>query len=415
MNREYFNHRASPVDGSLELRDHAANAQPVPGLPRNHGGNYATSGYPPTSGGLTGGSLRSTRSTQAGTAYARPQGSLRRNGYHHEAATRPTAFDEARYNAPNLQPYVPDASERRGTPEYFGAGNGNATQTIDYSYRRNHHQPQQQEQEQRRQQPLTPIKTSAANGYHMPATHSTSAQRFSGDSGDEATSSPSSGDFSRHATVLSGNARLVASSARMSSELTEKHGMSSQRAEFGYSSPAKESFSPSPERDEIADIIADMSKTRISPSDDSDGLFISRNTSSTRVYLQLGDCTKRVALTERPTQTALINLFIETYQGRLAEDPESLPTIYINDAKRQDLFYELEDMSDVVDGAVLSWRTQPLSSRSNDPVKAQDDGSKGADVRAEVCELAAIVRTLAETVAQIPAQMRSELANAVDK
>ncbi|KAJ1868781.1 Bud site selection protein 6, partial [Coemansia sp. S17] len=127
----------------------------------------------------------------------------------------------------------------------------------------------------------------------------------------------------------------------------------------------------------------------------------------------LGDSTKRVVLTERPSQTNLINLFIEKYRDRLAENPESLPTIYINDAKNRDLFYELEDMADVVDGSILSWRTLPLSSASNVAKSLDDDSKSAATLRSEVGDLASVVRSLAETVAQIPAQIKSELASAV--
>ncbi|KAJ2459718.1 Bud site selection protein 6 [Coemansia sp. RSA 2337] len=163
-----------------------------------------------------------------------------------------------------------------------------------------------------------------------------------------------------------------------------------------------------------------MSTARITSGDDndledndsSDALFIGKK-SPVHVFLQLGDSTKRVVLTERPSQTNLINLFIEKYRDRLAENPESLPTIYINDAKNRDLFYELEDMADVVDGSILSWRTLPLSSASNVAKSLDDDSKSAATLRSEVGDLASVVRSLAETVAQIPAQIKSELASAV--
>ncbi|KAJ2033547.1 Bud site selection protein 6 [Coemansia sp. S3946] len=412
MNRDYFRHMGHS-QASPEPYDQAtATSPPVPGMPRSNASNYPTSGYP-AANALTSGSLRSTRSTQANAAYARPQGSLRRNGYHpHEANAHTAAgYEDSRYNAPNLQPFVPDASERRGTPEYYGSNNSNA-QTIDYNYRRNNHSYQQP--------PLpSPIKTHGS-GYNMPARSASGARRYSRDHDDDAKSNRSSGDFSRHAALL-GNARLV--SGRIDREPSaEVLPLSSHRVEFGSTNPAKASFSssPSPERDEIADIIADMSTARITSGDDndledndsSDALFIGKK-SPVHVFLQLGDSTKRVVLTERPSQTNLINLFIEKYRDRLAENPESLPTIYINDAKNRDLFYELEDMADVVDGSILSWRTLPLSSASNVAKSLDDDSKSAATLRSEVGDLASVVRSLAETVAQIPAQIKSELASAV--
>ncbi|KAJ2827960.1 Bud site selection protein 6 [Coemansia furcata] len=407
MNREYFRHMGHS-QASPEPHDQvAANSPPVPGIPRSYASNYPASGYPVTNA-PTSGSLRSTRSTQANAAYARPQGSLRRNGYHpHEASAHTAAgYEDSRYNAPNLQPFVPDASERRGTPEYYGSNNA---QTIDYNYRRNNHSYQQPA-------PLpAPIKTHGSS-YNMPARSASGARRYSRDQEDDVRSNRSSGDFSRQAALL-GSARLV--SGRVDREPEEVLPLSSQRVEFGAINHAKASFSSSlsPERDEIADIIADMSTARITSGDDndlvgsdsSDGLFIGTK-SPVHVFLQLGDSAKRVALTERPSQTSLINLFIEKYRARLAEDPESLPTIYINDAKNRDLFYELEDMTDVIDGSILSWRTRPLSA-----AKSLDNNSKGASLRSEVGDLATIVRSLAETVAQLPAQIRGELASAVSE
>ncbi|KAJ2412362.1 Bud site selection protein 6, partial [Coemansia sp. RSA 2530] len=298
-------------------------------------------------------------------------------------------------------PYVPDGNERRGTPEYYGS-NGSNVQTADFNYRRNNHTYQQP----------SPIKTQGS--FKMPPRSASGARRYSRDQDDDARSNRSSGDFSRQ-TALLGSARLV--SGRLDREPSEEAlNLSSQRVEFGSTNPVKASFSSSfsPERDEIADIIADMSTTRITSGDDgveendSNGaLFISGKT-PVHVFLQLGDSAKRVTLAEKPTQTLLINLFIEKYRDRLAEDPESLPTIYINDAKNRDLFYELEDVADVIDGSMLSWRTQPLSAAK--PHDSKDDSTA---LRSEVGDLASIVRSLAETVAQLPAQMRSELASAV--
>ncbi|KAJ2326829.1 Bud site selection protein 6, partial [Coemansia sp. RSA 2681] len=420
MNRDYFRHHGH-AQSSPEPRDQTTAISPpaVPGMSRGYASNYAVaSGFPATSG-LTGGSLRSTRSSQANTAYTRPQGSLRRNGYlPHEASAHPAAgaYEEARYNAPNLQPFVADSTERRGTPEYYSANNSNSAQTTDYSYRRNqHYQPP----------PLpSPINT-LGNSYNMSPVRATSrSRRYSRDREGEPTSNHSSGDFSRH-TALMGSARLV--SGRMDSgEAVSEDALAvpSQRVEFGSTNPAKASFSSSlsPERDEIADIIADMSTARITSGDDndledndsSDALFIGGK-SPVHVYLQLGDSTKRVVLAERPSQTILINLFIEKYRGRLAEeDPESLPAIYINDTKNRDLFYELEDMADVVDGSILSWRAQPLSSVTS-AAKPLGDDKDGAALKSEVGDLASIVRALAETVTHLPAQIRSELASAVEQ
>ncbi|KAJ2740105.1 hypothetical protein GGI20_005980, partial [Coemansia sp. BCRC 34301] len=350
MNRDYFHHH-SHAQSSPEPRDLTTTISPqtppVPGMQRGYASNYAASGFPATSG-LTGGSLRSTRSSQANTAYARPQGSLRRNGYLlHEASAQSTAaaYEDTRYNAPNLQPFVPDPTERRGTPEHYGANNSSSASAMDHSYRRNQHYQQPP--------PLpSPINTHGSS-YNIPPARSASRARRQ--SRDGTTSNHSSGDFSRHAALL-GSARLVSGRMDGGEPGVEALAVPSQRVEFGSTNKAKASLSPSlsPERDEIADIIADMSTARITSGDDndfgdsnsSDALFIGGK-SSVHVYLQLGDSTKRVALTERPSQTILVNLFIEKYRGRLAEDSESLPAIYINDAKSHDLFYELEDMADI--------------------------------------------------------------------
>ncbi|KAJ2736316.1 Bud site selection protein 6 [Coemansia sp. BCRC 34962] len=400
MNREYYRHMGH-TQASPEPRDQATATSPsVPGMPRSYVSNYP--GYPATNA-PTSGSLRSTRSTQANAAYTRPQVSLRRNGYHpQETGTQAAAagYEDSRYIAPNLQPYVPDGNERRGTPEYYSSNSSNL-QAADFNYRRNNHTYQQP----------SPIKTQGS--FNMPPRSASGARRYSRDQEDDARSNRSSGDFSRQ-TALLGSARLV--SGRLDRESSEEVlPLSSQRVEFGSTNPVKASFSSSfsPERDEIADIIADMSTTRITSGDDgmeendSNGALFIGGKASVHVFLQLGDSVKRVTLTERPTQTLLINLFIEKYRGRLAEDSESLPTIYINDAKNRDLFYELEDMANVIDGSILSWRTQPLSAAK--PLESKDTST----LRSEVGDLASIVRSLAETVAQLPAQMRSELASAV--
>ncbi|KAJ2798073.1 Bud site selection protein 6 [Coemansia guatemalensis] len=184
----------------------------------------------------------------------------------------------------------------------------------------------------------------------------------------------------------------------------------SQRVEFSYTNPAMSTLAQahSPDHDEIAGIIADMTKTRISASDNDDDSN-DRPKPAMHVYLQLGDDTKR-ALLEDPSPTSLVNLFIEKYQGRLDDNPEVLPSIYIKDPKAN-VLYELEDMADVVDGAVLSWHNRPITQETKAEPDAKDD--EKASTQQNVEGLSTIVSALAETVAQLPVQLRDELATAV--
>ncbi|KAJ2822988.1 Bud site selection protein 6 [Coemansia erecta] len=433
----------------------AAPSRPSP-LPRNYNNNYSNNNY---SYGAPSGSLRSTRSTN--NAYARgelPAGTRAvqpRRG--HAFTAEPHAFDgnnafrssaspppPQQQQRAHLQPFVPDASERR-TPDMY-------TQTIDYSYRRGQQAPLSV--------PSGPVVTTFPEDEYM---RTTSARKFrSGDYEDGGAGPSNNVRYARRGSSASsqndalsgraspraplGNARLIAGRAKAT---RDSIGMAlsppprpvpSSRVEFGFSSPAMATLAQSPEHDEIADIIADMTKTRISP------LNIVPDVEErprAHVLLQLGDDVKRAVLEGAPSLTLLVNLFIEKYQSRLAEDPEALPEIYIRDPKSK-VFYELEDMADVVDGAVLSWRTKPLveskagiSAESNDaksvesndakPVEPNDESSaelndKGpaesqpADNKDHgIADLAKTVAALAETVAALPAQLTSELNGAMQQ
>ncbi|KAJ2721684.1 Bud site selection protein 6 [Coemansia sp. Benny D115] len=373
-----------------------------PSMRRAYGGNYADMN----------GSLRSTRSNAAAhqtnytrpehttatttTTRAAPQGSLRRAYL--------GSYDDGsgNYSAPqHLQPYVPDASERR-TPDYANS----PSQPLADPYSR---------------RAVVPEPRVVAAPTSLPpavVTSMYSSQEYNGRRPEEPirygrrgsnTSSPSAG--------ISGS-RMFSVEARKSPG--PQRIFPAQRVEFGYTAPvrAQAARSPSPllsgERDEIADIIADMSKPRVSP-----GLTGS-------VFLQLGDETKKAKLSgERLTMTALVNLFIEKYQRQLAEEPETLPSVYIKDSA-SGVFYELEDMQDVVDGSVLCWHAKPLNSADSADAKPEVksdvvDSTKHIDeqqnnvVREQLESLAGVVKSLSETVDRLPAQLREELGSvAVD-
>ncbi|KAJ2387378.1 Bud site selection protein 6, partial [Coemansia sp. RSA 2559] len=188
-------------------------------------------------------------------------------------------------------------------------------------------------------------------------------------------------------------------SRRTSSRLlpaTTAATIASQRVDFGYTSPAMMVASRSPERDdEIADIIADMSKTRITAQGDSTTNESSAEDVDTRnrsspvrfVFLQLGDDTKKAVVdgSGAPSHVQLVNLFIDKFQGRLAEDPDTVPSVYIKDPA-SGVFYELEDTDDVGTGSLLQWRPAPLAR------KADDSGTPAA-----VEALAETVRALSAT------------------
>ncbi|KAJ1732311.1 Bud site selection protein 6 [Coemansia biformis] len=383
---------------SPEPAEYAAAMDPAARpLPRAYG-NYSYSKAGAGFGPAPSGSLRTTRSAHA---YARNEvpSSMQAQGptsVRHGPLQGQQAYDgseHAAYNAaasrqqqqqqqrPHLQPYVADASERR-TQDYLVA------QTMEYGYR----SPPSM--------PSGPVVTTYPSEYaaRKPVGVPTSYRRSSiasSKSGYDGMSGRGTPTERYHASAqLVGGAKTAAAAA-------------SQRVEFGFTSPAMATLehSPSPEDDEIADIIADMTKTRIS----ADG-------SPIRVFLQLGDDTKRAELSEEPTHTALVNLFIEKYRGRLADDPDALPSVYVKDPKAG-VFYELEDMADVVDGATLCWHTQPLGKNSDGdgPGDAAAAPAGSAKKEQSTGELAAVVAALADTVAQLPAQLKAELAATVEE
>ncbi|KAJ2388052.1 Bud site selection protein 6 [Coemansia sp. RSA 2611] len=434
MDRSHVSYRAvdsrSPEPFEYTAPAFAAPSRPSP-LPRNYGSSNNNYSY-----GVLSGSLRSTRSSGAPNAYPRgelpagaraPQGSQRRGHAFSPANNQP--FDANNgygssspppQRAPHLQPYVPDANERR-TPDMYA-------QRVDYGYRRG--QQQQQAAGGPPSMPSGPVVTSFPENEYGPRTSSTRKFRASGYEdggagpsnnaryGRRGSSASSQNGFenvpsratSPRAPAL-GNARLIAGRAKAT---RDSIGMSlspgprpvpSQRVEFGYTNPAMVTLAQSPEHDEIADIIADMTKARISPANAAE-----TEKPKAHVFLQLGDDTKRAELVEEPTQTLLVNLFIEKYHGRLAENPEALPEIYIEDPRAK-VFYELEDMADVVDGAVLSWRSRALDGSKD------EGGSEGEDTRPSadhgIADLAKTVAVLADTVAALPSQFKDELDGAM--
>ncbi|KAJ2792958.1 Bud site selection protein 6, partial [Coemansia helicoidea] len=278
----------------------------------------------------------------------------------------------------HLQPFVADDSERR-TPDYL------AGQAAEHAYR----PPPSM--------PSGPVVTTYPEEYaaQNPLPGHAGYRR-----GSVASSKSGYGDAAARSTPT----ERYHSGARVAAPRpTAAAAAGSQYVEFGYTSPAMATLenSPPPEDDEIADIIADMTKTRIT----ADG-------SPIRVFLQLGDDTKRVELADEPTHTTLVNLFIDKYRGRLADDPEALPAVYVKDRKAG-VFYELEDMADVVDGAVLSWRTKPLA-KGDGGGSAGDSSAEDAPKEQARDELAAVVAALAETVAQLPAKLKAEMASAAE-
>ncbi|KAJ1942391.1 Bud site selection protein 6, partial [Linderina macrospora] len=329
-------------------------------------------------GGFGNGSLRTTRSS--GGAFARTNqpslprvrtGTMQRRPIY-DAPTSP--YDRTPdYTSPTggsgFQPYIPDGGDRR-TPELHAA-----TRTIDYSYN------------------------------EAPMDGAGGIRRYRVD-----------GHMSPYEPAMAGEeGRHVVGSARLMAGRSEMQGVS-QRVEFGYTAPAPRAtyaHSDSSEHDEIAEIIADMSKAQM-PAGVVD-LGDDRH-----VYLQLGEDTKRVRLPEPVTQTTLIQLFIEKYRARLAEEVNTLPSIYIKDPVSGH-FYELEEMADVVDGSVLSWRAQPTqptaaaSTAAAEPKKQEEEEEEKVPsaMQAQIEGLAEIVRALADSVAKLPEQLRGELATAV--
>ncbi|KAJ2675916.1 Bud site selection protein 6 [Coemansia sp. RSA 1085] len=397
-----------------------APSRPSP-LPRNyHSNNYSY--------GAPSGSLRSTRSSGA-QAYSRgelalgarhAQGSLRR-GHAFTAETPRQTFD-ANNNAyrtasptpqqQHLHPFVPDTRDRR-TPDIY-------TQTVDYSYRS---QKQPPVSGAPLNMPSGPVLTSYPDNEYAPRTSSIRkykvgnyedggagpsnniqyARRGSSASSHNGMDAALGRTVSPRPTAALGNARLISGHAKTARDSMSpgSRQVSSHRVEFGYTNPAKATLAQSPEHDddEIADIIADMTKARISPANNAG----STEKAKRHVLLQLGDDVKRAELCEEPSHTLLANLFIEKYQGRLAENPDAVPEIYIKDAKAG-VFYELEDMSDVVDGSVLCWRMKSLTEAESQE-KAPTDAA----------ELAKTLASLNEVVSTLPTKIKDELDTAIQR
>ena len=72
---------------------------------------------------------------------------------------------------------------------------------------------------------------------------------------------------------------------------------------------------------------------------------------SRTIYLQLGREVKKAVLATEPSITSLSLLFTERFQ--YAPDLVDFPAIYVRDP-RSGVQYELEDMSEVRDGSLLS-------------------------------------------------------------
>ncbi|KAJ2546540.1 Bud site selection protein 6, partial [Coemansia sp. RSA 1933] len=197
--------------------------------------------------------------------------------------------------------------------------------------------------------------------------------------------------------------------------------VASRRVEFGHTNPAMAMMAAqSPERDdEIADIIADMSNTRIAAPGGSDANSSRSNSNSNsnagdvsaHVYLQLGDDVKQAVLGAAPSHVDLANLFIDKFQARLAENPHTVPTIYIKHPNHG-VFYELEDVADVVDGSVLQWRSQPLAVDAS-PKQSKEEDSPVATKSDDVQALEAIAKSLSDTMMQLPAQVKAEMDSAL--
>ncbi|KAJ1963837.1 Bud site selection protein 6 [Dipsacomyces acuminosporus] len=456
MNRGYANHRmlSGMAARSPEPNDYSSanpgterTAQKMWQQQQQHQNQQQQAppsrGYNTAYGGVGNGSLRSTRSS--GGAYARndhnsavsrmPYSSAQRNahGVPYDGNTSSSAFDnsDAYASQSHFQPYVPDVEERRAAEHSSG------TRTIDYSYTASNRPGSSHATAPLQVTTSYPDsdytqRTASMRRYKVHDT-SDSSQAFSSDSarpsaggGGNASGEQSPNlDYSERHIV--GNARLLSGRVNAAPitrpmEMSKSPGLNrlpSQRVEFGYTAPMKSTFaqSESPENDEIADIIADMSRTRISPANisalDLDSPAGDKR-SEKHVYLQLGDDLKRVSLTDQPTQTTLINLFIEKYRERLAEESDVLPSIYIKDSDTG-VFYELEDTSEVVNGSVLSWRTKPLNSVEAEARVAGESTADGpkASPNPEIESLAAMVKSLAETVSLLPAQFKNELAEAI--
>ncbi|KAJ1801676.1 Bud site selection protein 6 [Coemansia sp. RSA 2399] len=343
----------------------------------------ATSNYGNAGPISTMGSLRSTRST----AGNKPQ--ARRAHEYLQSNSEITGLSS------HLQPFVADTSggttaAQAGPTDYgyhrrmTGASAGRPTSSRSTAM----------------QQP--PASTSFGNVDYVPRTSSMRKYNIAGDYEDTRATQPP--------FAVSADAYSRRTSSRMLPATTA--AIASQRVDFGYTSPTMMVASRSPERDdEIADIIADMSKTRITAQGDSTTNESSAEDVDTRnrsspvrfVFLQLGDDTRKAVIDGpgAPSHVELVNLFIDKFQGRLAENPNTVPSVYLKDPA-SGVFYELEDTDDVATGSLLQWRPAPL-------VRTTDDSGTLAAVEA----LAETVRALSATVTQLPAQMKAEIDGAL--
>ncbi|KAJ1661961.1 Bud site selection protein 6 [Coemansia sp. RSA 1646] len=456
MNRGFVDYRdsSSGVDGqSPEPADYTS---PVYGgttrplgsaMTRAYGNNNSsyTSGGGGGSGATAGpisamGSLRSTRST-AGNKPA--LGSLRRN----QEYLSHNNSDGAAVSSPSshFQPFVLDAGERR-TPDYLMGGPQAGPQTSEYGYHRRMAGGGLGRPTSSRstvQQPPPVVTSFADSEYYAPRSSSIRKYKIAGDYEDTRSTPPPppfvpSDAYSRRTSSRVQAVTPTSPPPPQGGGATARP-YTSQRVEFGYTSPAMAMMaaSRSPERDdEIADIIADMSKTRIAALGDSDSNGVTTNDSGSSaeevrarskkrppvryVYLQLGDDTKKAAFDgSTPSHVELVNMFIDKYKERLAENPDTVPSIYIKDPECG-VFYELEDMADVATGTVLQWRPKPLadgSATAQTKKEGELDESSGSSspsaVERDIQALAEIVRALSDTMMQLPTQMKSEMDSAL--
>ncbi|KAJ2661708.1 Bud site selection protein 6 [Coemansia sp. RSA 1200] len=477
MNRGFVNYSDNSGGADGQLPERADYTSPVYGgatrplgsaMTRVYGGNG--SGAAAAAGPISAmGSLRSTRSTAAGGA-KQTFGALRRSN--NEYMSSPSSPPPAP-SASHLQPFVPDAGERR-TPDAYMLGGGafssqagpqtNAS-ASEYGYQRRLNPATGRPVSSRStaaQPPIVVTSLPDTSDYYVPRSTSMRKYRIAGEYEDTRSTPPPlapSDGYVRSSSPLRqsdrfshthGNVSLRRTSSRVQATVpvsppppspgAATRAYPSQRVEFGYTSPAMAMMaaSRSPERDdEIADIIADMSKTRIAALSDGNNSNDatpneSYNNSSAEevnskgkkptpvrfVYLQLDDDVKKAAI---PDGTALslvvlVNLFIEKYQERLAENPDTVPSIYVKD-REHGVFYDLEDIDDVATGSVLQWRPKPLDSGTAAPVTSEKEGTSGKDaegsgasaIERDVQALAEEVKSLSTTVTQLPAQMKSDI------
>ncbi|KAJ1734254.1 Bud site selection protein 6 [Coemansia sp. Benny D160-2] len=480
MNRGFMNYSDNNGGADGQLPERADYTSPVYGgatrplgsaMTRVYGGNGSGAAAAAAAGPISAmGSLRSTRSTAAGGA-KQTFGALRRSN--NEYMSSPSSPPPAPSGS-HLQPFVPDAGERR-TPDVYMLGGGafssqagpqtNAS-TGEYGYQRRLNPATGRPVSSRStaaQPPGLVTSLPDTSDYYVPRSTSMRKYRIAGEYEDTRSTpppplAPSDGYVRSNSPLRQsdrfphthGNGSLRRTSSRVQATAPASppppspgaatRAYPSQRVEFGYTSPAMAMMtaSRSPERDdEIADIIADMSKTRIaalSDGNNSNGATPneSYNNSSAEevdskgkkptpvrfVYLQLGDDVKKAAVPDSAALSlvVLVNLFIEKYQERLAENPDTVPSIYVKD-REQGVFYDLEDIDDVATGSVLQWRPKPLdsgtaaleTSEKEGPSGRGTEGGSASAIERDVQALAEAVKSLSATVTQLPAQMKSDI------